>query len=228
MRRADRLFEIVQILRGRRLTTARYLAERLAVSERTIYRDVQDLSLSGVPVLGEAGIGYTLRKGFDVPPLMFDYEEVEALLIGARMAGAYGSKQLARSAERAMEKIAAVLPDNRRAALETTQVFVPDFHLDRHVAGRFELLRQAIRARQFVHIDYVTEDKRESQRELRPVALHFWGERWTLAAWCELRQAFRMFRLDRMRELAPLDRQFRDEAGKTIADFLRQIGSEES
>ncbi|MBP8120652.1 MAG: YafY family transcriptional regulator [Burkholderiales bacterium] len=228
MRRADRLFEIVQILRGRRLTTARYLAERLAVSERTIYRDVQDLSLSGVPVLGEAGIGYTLRKGFDVPPLMFDYEEVEALLIGARMAGAYGSKQLARSAERAMEKIAAVLPDNRRAALETTQVFVPDFHLDRQVAERFELLRQAIRARQFVHIDYVTEDKRESQRELRPVALHFWGERWTLAAWCELRQAFRMFRLDRMRELAPLDRQFRDEAGKTIADFLRQIGSEES
>ena len=228
MRRADRLFEIVQILRGRRLTTARYLAERLAVSERTVYRDVQDLSLSGVPVLGEAGIGYTLRKGFDVPPLMFDYEEVEALLIGVRMAGAYGSKQLARSAERAMEKIAAVLPDNRRAALETTQVFVPDFHLDRQVAERFELLRQAIRARQFVHIDYVTEDKRESQRELRPVALHFWGERWTLAAWCELRQAFRMFRLDRMRELAPLDRQFRDEAGKTIADFLRQIGSEES
>ncbi len=228
MRRADRLFEIVQILRGRRLTTARYLAERLAVSERTIYRDVQDLSLSGVPVLGEAGIGYTLRKGFDVPPLMFDYEEVEALLIGARMAGAYGSKQLARSAERAMEKIAAVLPDNRRAALETTQVFVPDFQLDRQVAERFELLRQAIRARQFVHIDYVTEDKRESQRELRPVALHFWGERWTLAAWCELRQAFRMFRLDRMRELKPLDRQFRDEAGKTIADFLRQIGGEES
>jgi len=228
MRRADRLFEIVQILRGRRLTTARYLAERLAVSERTVYRDVQDLSLSGVPVLGEAGIGYTLRKGFDVPPLMFDYEEVEALLIGVRMAGAYGSMQLARSAERAMEKIAAVLPDNRRAALETTQVFVPDFHLDRQVAERFELLRQAIRARQFVHIDYVTEDKRESQRELRPVALHFWGERWTLAAWCELRQAFRMFRLDRMRELAPLDRQFRDEAGKTIADFLRQIGSEES
>ena len=79
-----------------------------------------------------------------------------------------------------------------------------------------------------MYIDYVTEDQRESQRELRPVALHFWGERWTLAAWCELRQAFRMFRLDRMRELAPLDRQFRDEAGKTIADFLRQIGSEES
>src|SRR6185369_13792433 len=131
MRRADRLFEIVQILRGRRLTTARYLAERLHVSERTIYRDVQDLSLSGVPVLGEAGVGYALKKGFDLPPLMFDYDEVEALLIGARMASAYGSQELAKSAVRAMEKIAAVLPDNRRAALETTQVYVPDFHVDR-------------------------------------------------------------------------------------------------
>lgn len=227
MRRADRLFEIVQILRGRRLTTARYLAERLNVSDRTIYRDVQDLSLSGVPILGEAGVGYALKKGFDLPPLMFDYDEVEALLIGARMASAYGGKELAKSAVRAMEKIAAVLPDNRRAALETTQVYVPDFHVDRDVAQRFEQLRQAIKSRQFVYIDYVTEDRRESQRELRPVALHFWGERWTLAAWCELRQAFRMFRLDRMRELQVRDRTFRDEPGKTIADFLRQIGSEE-
>ncbi len=228
MRRADRLFEIVQILRGRRLTTARYLAGRLGVSDRTIYRDVQDLSLSGVPILGEAGVGYALKKGFDLPPIMFDYDEVEALLIGARMASAYGGKALARSAERAMEKIAAVLPDNRRAALETTQVYVPDFHIDREVASRFEALRQAIKTRQFVHVDYVTEDKRESQRELRPVALHFWGERWTLAAWCELRQAFRMFRLDRMRTLDVRDKTFRDESGKTIADFLRQIGGVET
>jgi predicted DNA-binding transcriptional regulator YafY len=227
MRRADRLFEIVQILRGRRLTTAHYLAERLEVSDRTIYRDVQDLSLSGVPIMGEAGIGYALKKGFDLPPLMFDYDEVEALLVGARMAGAYGGQKLARSAERALEKIAAVLPENRRAALETTQIYVPDFHIDRVVAERFETLRLAIRARQFVRIDYVAEDKRESQRDLRPVALHFWGERWTLAAWCELRQAFRMFRLDRMRELHTLDQHFRDEPGKTIADFLRQVDCED-
>jgi predicted DNA-binding transcriptional regulator YafY len=228
MRRADRLFQIVQILRGRRLTTACYLAGRLGVSDRTIYRDVQDLSLSGVPILGEAGVGYVLKKGFDLPPLMFDYDEVEALLIGARMASAYGGRALARSAGRAMEKIAAVLPDNRRAALETTQVYVPDFHLDHEVARRFEALRQAIKTRQFVHIDYLTEDRRESRRALRPIALHFWGERWTLAAWCELRQAFRMFRLDRMRTLEIRDQTFRDEPGKTIADFLRQVGGEES
>lgn len=227
MRRADRLFQIVQTLRGRRLTTARFLAERLGVSDRTIYRDVQDLSLSGVPILGEAGVGYTLKKGFDLPPLMFDYDEVEALLIGARMASAYGGKELAKSAAQAMEKIAAVLPENRRAALETTQVYVPDFHVDAGVVDRFETLRQAIKARQFVYIDYVTDDERRSQRELRPLALHFWGERWTLAAWCELRQAFRMFRLDRMRELNVQNKTFRDESGKTIADFIRQTGRDE-
>ena len=96
MRRADRLFEIVQILRGRRLTTARYLAERLQVSDRTIYRDVQDLCLSGVPIMGEAGVGYALKKGFDLPPLMFDYDEVEALLIGARMVSAWGGSWFCR------------------------------------------------------------------------------------------------------------------------------------
>jgi predicted DNA-binding transcriptional regulator YafY len=224
VRRADRLFEIVQVLRGRRLTTARYLAGRLEVSERTIYRDMQDLSVSGVPVVGEAGVGYALKKGYDLPPLMFDHDEVEALLIGVRMAEAYGGPELARSALRALEKIAAALPADRRAALETTQVFVPDFHLDRVVAGRFELLRQAIRARRLVEVDYLTPDQRASQRALRPLALHFWGERWTLAAWCELRQAFRMFRLDRMRALAVRDTTFRDEPGKTVADFLRQVG----
>src|SRR5690349_21118123 len=119
MRRADRLFQIVQILRARRLTTARYLAERLEVSERTVYRDMQDLSLSGVPIMGEAGVGYALKKGYDLPPLMFDYDEIEALVIGARMAAAWGSKPLAKSAHEALEKIAAVLPEPKRGVIES-------------------------------------------------------------------------------------------------------------
>jgi predicted DNA-binding transcriptional regulator YafY len=96
------------------------------------------------------------------------------------------------------------------------------------VAARFEMLRQAIKGRQFVEVEYATEEQQRTQRELRPLALHFWGERWTLAAWCELRQAFRMFRLDRMRELKVREKTFRDESGKTIADFLRQIGRDEA
>jgi predicted DNA-binding transcriptional regulator YafY len=227
MRRADRLFSIVQALRGRRLTTAKQLAQRLDVSERTIYRDIQDLSLSGVPILGEAGVGYVLKKGFDLPPLMFDYDEVEALLIGARMVGAWSSTPLAKSAERAMEKIAAVLPESRRMALEATQVYAPNFNVDKEVGQRFELLRQAIRARQLVKIHYQTEDKKQTGRSVRPLALHFWGERWTLAAWCELRDDFRAFRLDRMRELSVPGHTFVHEAGKSIADYLRMVEKDE-
>lgn len=223
MRRADRLFAIVQALRGRRLTTARQLADRLHVSERTIYRDMQDLSLSGIPIVGEAGVGYVLKKGFDLPPLMFDYDEVEALLIGARMVGAWSSTPLAKSAERAMEKIAAVLPESRRNAIDATQVYAPNFHVDQAVGQRFEMLRHAIRSRQLTAIRYETEDKKQSARSVRPLALHFWGERWTLAAWCELRNDFRAFRLDRIRELNVSERTFAQEAGKTLADYLRMV-----
>ncbi|MGZ5583955.1 MAG: helix-turn-helix transcriptional regulator, partial [Usitatibacter sp.] len=106
MRRADRLFRLVQVLRARRFATARSLAEALEVSERTVYRDVRDLSLSGVPIEGEAGVGYALRRGFDLPPLMFDYEEIEALTAGARMVQAWSSPKLARAAQAALEKIA--------------------------------------------------------------------------------------------------------------------------
>ena len=223
MRRADRLFAIVQALRGRRLTTAKQLADRLQVSERTIYRDIQDLSLSGVPILGEAGVGYVLKKGFDLPPLMFDFDEVEALLIGARLVGAWSSTPLAKSAERAMEKIAAVLPESRCAAIETTQVYAPNFHVDKMVGERFELLRHAIRARHVAAIRYETEGKKYTQRRVRPLALHFGGERWTLAAWCELRKDFRSFRLDRMQEIVVSENTFAAEAGKTLADYLRMV-----
>ncbi len=226
MRRADRLFSIVQMLRGRRLTTAKQLADRLQVSERTIYRDIQDLSLSGVPILGEAGVGYVLKKGFDVPPIMFDYEEVEALLIGARMVGAWGSTILSKSAERAMEKIAAVLPENRRMAMDATQIYAPNFHVDRQIGERFELMRNAVRSRSFTSIQYETEDKKISHRRIRPLALHFWGERWTVAAWCELRNDFRTFRLDRMHEVIVSADIFANDVGMTLADYLRKVSAE--
>src|SRR5213079_312899 len=118
MRRADRLFQIVQFLRGRRLTTAAFLGGRLGVSLRTVYRDVRDLSLSGVPIEGEAGVGYALRRDFDLPPIMFDYEEIEALTAGARMVQAWSSPRLARAAQAALDKIAAALPSDKRIAME--------------------------------------------------------------------------------------------------------------
>jgi predicted DNA-binding transcriptional regulator YafY len=226
MRRADRLFDIVQALRGRRLTTARYLAERLGVSERTIYRDIQDLSISGVPIQGEAGVGYQLAKNFDLPPIMFEQAEIEALLVGARMVSAWGGTRLAAGAERAMEKIAAILPASKRAALDTTQIFVPNFQIDKRLAATFDTLHEAVAAKRFAVFDYEDEAKRKSQRRVRPLALHFWGERWTLAAWCETRNDFRLFRLDRLKQLAIEENIFSHEAGKTLADFLRKVAGE--
>src|SRR5437763_10887575 len=111
MRRADRLFRIVRILRGGRLQTARMLAEKLAVSQRTIYRDVQDLQLSGMPIEGEAGVGYTLRRDLDLPPLMFTRSELTALVLGARMVRAWGGAENAEAANEALHRIEAMLPD---------------------------------------------------------------------------------------------------------------------
>src|SRR2546421_8380910 len=144
MRRADRLFQIVQFLRGRRLTTAAFLADRLGVSLRTVYRDVRDLSLSGVPVEGEAGVGYRLKAGFDVPPLMFTLDEIESLAVGARMVEAWGGPVLAESARTAMEKIVAALPAERRIAVEKTRLYAPAFHIDKASMGRLEAVRDAI------------------------------------------------------------------------------------
>jgi predicted DNA-binding transcriptional regulator YafY len=224
MRRADRLFAIVQMLRGRRLTTARQMAERFRVSERTIYRDIQELALS-VPIAGEAGVGYTLSRDYDIPPIMFDADELEALVIGARMVGAWGSPSLSEAAERALEKIRGVVPAARRVQMEATQIYAPDFHISKRIGPAFEALRQAIRDRTVMHLQYSDESGRKSARDIRPLALHFWGERWTVAAWCEKRRDFRLFRLDRMQGIESTARRFRDEAGKTYADFLRSVNS---
>ena len=131
-RRADRLFQIVQILRGRRLTTAALLAERLGVSERTVYRDIRDLSLSGVPVEGEAGSGYRLLAGYDLPPLMLTTKESEALIAAIRLLKTWGGEALSQSLESAQEKMLAILPEARRRQAEQTRLFAPDLGAHRY------------------------------------------------------------------------------------------------
>ena len=221
MRRADRLFRIVQFLRGRRLTTAAQLAKWLLVSERTIYRDIRDLSLTGNPIEGEAGVGYRLRGGFELPPLMFDVDEVEALTLGARMVEAWSSPQLGVAALSAIAKIATALPAERQQWLEASRTYVPQFHIPRQLGERFERLRGAIRNRFKVHFVYADVDKKLSERRVRPLSLYFWGEHWTLAAWCEARENFRSFRIDRVIRLQVTDERFSDESGKRLADFVR-------
>jgi predicted DNA-binding transcriptional regulator YafY len=223
MRRADRLFAIVQQLRGRRLTTAAFLANRLGVSLRTVYRDVRDLSLSGVPIEGEAGVGYRLKAGFDVPPLMFTLEEIEALAVGARMVEAWGGPVLAESARTAMEKIAAALPAERRLAVDQTRLYAPAFHVDGKAMQLLESVRGAIGQRRVLRLDYRDAGGKPSGREVWPLGLYFWGGAWTIGAWCESREDFRNFRVDRIDALRALERRYPDQAGRRLADYLRAM-----
>lgn len=220
MRRADRLFQIVQYLRGGRLTTARVLADRLEVSERTIYRDIADLIGSGVPIDGEAGIGYLMRAGYDLPPLMFTRAEVAALVAGARMVQGFGGAEMALAAEEALAKIAAVLPEALRDSPSNVAVHAQNAgNLADRDRAMIDRLDRATTSLTRVEIAYLDADGRESERIVRPLSLCFWGKVWTLVAWCELREDFRMFRIDRIAtatERGP----FRPERTKSLAEFL--------
>jgi predicted DNA-binding transcriptional regulator YafY len=223
VRRADRLFEIVQRLRRRRVTTARQLAEALRVSERTIYRDVQDLSTSGVPILAEAGVGYALAKGFDLPPLMFTDDEIEALVLGARIVQSWADPDLVRAADSALGKIETVLPERLRARLPGAALFAPDFHVPEAHRRHLSTLRTAIRDRRRVELGYRDGAGRETHRVIQPLGLFFWGASWSIGAWCELREGFRNFRSDRIGEAAALADTFAQIPGRTLQDFFRAM-----
>jgi predicted DNA-binding transcriptional regulator YafY len=222
MRRADRLFQLVQLVRGRRLATGEWLAERLEVSLRTVYRDVADLQAQGVPIEGEAGVGYRMRAGFDLPPLMFTTDEAKALVACVRLAQPRLDAALAEAAEGALSKVLAVLPTGARAAAESLAVYAPYYEVAPQVRAHLESLRTATEARRKVRLKYLDLKDVASERTVRPLGSFYWGAVWTLAAWCEAREDFRSFRVDRIERLEPLDERFRDEAGKTLADLLRR------
>lgn len=221
MRRADRLFRLVELLRARRHATGQWLAEQLQVSLRTLYRDIHDLTLSGVPIEGEAGVGYRLRYRLDVPPLLFSPEELEALLVGSRMVQAWGDAELARSAGAALAKIHNVLPEALKREAQLARLFVPPIGADQ--LPWLQPLRLAVRGHKIVHIAYVREDQTPSQRRLWPLGLFFWGRAWTLIAWCELREGFRHFRVDRIQHLDTLPARFPDLPGRRLDDFFDEL-----
>jgi predicted DNA-binding transcriptional regulator YafY len=227
VRRADRLFRLVQALRRRRVSTAAQLARALGVSQRTIYRDVQDLSSSGVPIVGEAGVGYAIAKGYDCPPLMFTKEQVEALVLGARIAKAWGDAEIAKAADEALAKVEAVLPEALRNAVPDASLFAPDFHVREEIARHLGACRLAVRERRRLVLAYADRAGASSRRTVLPLGLFFWGNAWSLGAWCELRVGFRNFRLDRMSECMVTNERFVPERGKTLADFFEQYESED-
>lgn len=223
MRRADRLFLVIHALRGRRTALpARSLAETLGVSQRTVYRDVADLQRSGVPIEGEAGVGYVLRKGSDIPPLMFTDEELEALVVGMRFARAFTGARLMRGADAAMLKVKAVLPPALQERVERVPIFAPVWRdLEQGAYGRrLDSLHAAIGARHVLRLDYQDRDESRTAREVEPLCLAFWGGTWTLGAWCRLRRDFRNFRPDRMETCEPTGQTFEENTARGLGAYL--------
>ncbi|MEQ9322186.1 MAG: YafY family protein [Polyangiaceae bacterium] len=220
MRRADRLFHIVQLLRRHRLTTAARLADRLEVSERTVYRDVRDLVATGIPIEGEAGVGYRLGKNFELPPLMFTLEEIQALVWGARMVQTWGDEELRQAARRSLDKVQVVLPPKLREEMDHTALYASSFRASDEVRAHVTRLRHAIADRRVVALEYADADGANTSRRVRPLGLYFWGLRWTLAAWCELRQDHRSFRLDRIADAETTADVYADEPPATIEAFV--------
>lgn len=223
MRRADRLFEIVQSLRGGRLVTARALADALEVSVRTIYRDVADLQASGVPIDGAAGVGYLLRPGYHLPPLMFRPAEIEALIVGARMVAAWGGRELAAAAGEALVRIAAVVPPERMQRAERVPIFASALRFLDSERANLDRFAKGIEHRLKMRFAYRDADGTASERLVWPLALHFWGQVWTLAAWCELRGDFRTFRIDRAEWVTATEESYPHVVGRTLQDYLDQV-----
>ena len=199
MRRADRLLQIVQALRRQRgPVTAQALADELEVSRRTIYRDILDLQSSLVPIEGEAGLGYVLRPGYDLPPLMFNVEEVEAIVLGARLARDRGDPALARAADDVLAKVSAVLPAPMASVLERSALLVPSRKEEGFFGPHLHLLRRAVRDRNKLTLRYADLSGAKTERVVWPLALLFFSQATLLGAWCELRGDFRFFRTDRI------------------------------
>lgn len=227
MRRTDRLFEIIQLFRGGRLLRGQDIADQVEVSLRTVYRDIETLIASGVPIEGERGVGYLLREPIFLPPLTLSTTELEALHLGMEIVRQMSDSELSDGASRLLNKIDAVLPERRKGLnyLDNLSVFSGD------VAAKLSFLaivRQAIAAKNLLDVAYVTLAGEPSQRVIRPLHVEYWGRVWTCTAWCQLRDDFRVFRIDRLQDCTLTGDHFKTEAGKSYQDYLALSESNET
>jgi len=225
MQRAERLLDMIQSLRRRRRpVTAETLSSELDVSVRTVYRDIAALVRQGVPVRGEAGIGYVLDAGFDLPPLMLSPDEIEAVLVGMRWLGERADPVLARAAEDVVSKIAAVLPTHLRPILLDGALFAPAYGRDAPVDQvDVAAVRAAIRQGRKIEMRYRDEGGQDTQRMIWPISMTFYDRVRIVIAWCELRQAFRHFRTDRITDLVAREERY----PARRADLFRRWQKEE-
>lgn len=225
MRRTDRLFDLIQILRDGRLHKAAEMAEKLEVSVRTIWRDMGTLMASGLPVEGERGVGYILRAPITLPPMILTALELEALRLGVRLVAQGADPGLARAAQGLATKIASVTPAPD-ALTDEDELFVFTGRETARAAPHLPMLRDALRKKLRLSISYIDPEGRESHRDVRPLQLEFWGRVWTLAAWCEAREDFRSFRVDRIVAVTPTGEAYPDEPGRRLADYRARVMAE--
>ncbi len=223
MARAKRLLELLQLLRQHRYpVSAQVLATALQISIRTVYRDIATLQQQGAEIEGEAGVGYLLKPGFMLPPLMFSQDELEALVLGQRWVGKHGDQRLAAAARDALAKIAVVLPDLLRDALDANALLVGSApSADTHLPD-LALIRQAIRNQRKLRLSYQDGHGSSSERTVWPVALGYFDNCRVLAAWCELRQQFRHFRTDRMLDCQLLDQRYPQRRQQLLLQWRRE------
>ena len=221
MRRADRLFDIIQILRTvSRPVTAATLAEKLEVTVRTIYRDIAALQGSRVPIEGAPGLGYVMRRGFDLPPLMFTTEEIDAIAVGVRLLRRLRDRKLQEAAESVLGKLSAVVPQPLQSQLVAAPLYVSDGSAPEVTGVDPSRLRSAIRESRKLAITYVDEEGRHTQRTIWPIAMAYYVDVTLVGAWCELRNDFRHFRVDRILASDVLDDRFSADSGRLTAEWL--------
>ncbi len=223
MRRTDRLFDLIQILRDGRLHRASEIAERLGVSIRTIWRDMNTLMASGLPVEGERGVGYILRAPITLPPMILNAVELEALRLGLRLAAEGPEATLAKAARALAKRIAAVTPAPTH---DPGDLFAFPGPTDNRAPKHLPALRRAIKAHERVAITYIDPRGTESHRDIRPLALEKHAKISTLAAYCEARGDFRSFRVDRIVAVTLTGERYPDEPGRTLPDYRAQLEAE--
>ena len=218
MRRAERLFRLVNEMRTRGVSRANELAEHFEVSVSTIYRDIAHLQASGLPIEGEAGVGYLLRPGFDLPNVTFTYDQIDALAVGLSFVESTGDPVLATAAREVRAKIQASMPQPEERKLSDAPYF--SLQSGNSATPDMSLLREAIRKRQIAQIVYENGEGNQSERRVRPLVIWNLTDGWMFSAWCELRQDFRTFRFDRIASLTITGERFDEDEATGLRAFM--------
>ncbi len=227
MRRSDRLSEIIEIIRDGRLHLARDIAQALGVSVRTVYRDMDTLVASGVPLEGERGVGYLLREPVFLPPMTLSMVELEALHLGMAIVARAADEELQAASRTLLAKVAETA-SNRRNTPKSWGFGVYPLAQAQLGLKHMPKIRAAIRAGERLRISYHALDDTTTTRTVRPLQIEYWGQVWTLSTWCDLRDAFRAFRIDRISTCERTGQLFKPETGKTLQDYLNTIGTDRS